>query len=174
MARCHLVIAIISRCKPANISCAFCNFKNVFFYGWIKQIVIYSGRPRGRVPGSWPPLPPIRPCLRLKFLHRQDRISLFNWPIFLIKRARERCSMVAYFTSRIQLQSKAPCKRTQHCWPTTPNIVGCYMLRPFAHPVACCCAKFQTLCNNIQQHATGGQTDAICNIQQCCVRLHAA
>ena len=32
---------------------------------------------------------------------------------------------------------KAPCKRTQHCWPTTPNIVGCYMLRPFAHPVAC-------------------------------------
>ena len=45
---------------------------------------------------------------------------------------------------------KAPCKRTQHCWPTTPNIVGCYMLRPFAHPVACCwmllrvcCAKFE-------------------------------
>ena len=33
---------------------------------------------------------------------------------------------------------KAPCKRTQHCWPTTPNIVRCYMLRPFAHPVACC------------------------------------
>ena len=32
----------------------------------------------------------------------------------------------------------APCKRMQHCWPTTPNIVGCYMLRPFAHPVACC------------------------------------
>ena len=33
---------------------------------------------------------------------------------------------------------KAACKRTQHCWPTTPNIVGCYMLRLFAHPVACC------------------------------------
>ena len=31
----------------------------------------------------------------------------------------------------------ALCKRTQHCWPTTPNIVGCYMLRPFAHPVVC-------------------------------------
>ena len=26
----------------------------------------------------------------------------------------------------------------QHCWPTTPNIVGCYMLCPFAHPFACC------------------------------------
>ena len=32
----------------------------------------------------------------------------------------------------------------QHCWPTTSNIGGCYMLRPFAHPVACCCAKFET------------------------------
>ena len=34
---------------------------------------------------------------------------------------------------------KAPCNRTQYCWPwpITPNIVGCYMLRPFAHPVAC-------------------------------------
>ena len=32
---------------------------------------------------------PIRPdaCLRLKFLHLQDRISLFNWLIFLMKRA---------------------------------------------------------------------------------------
>ena len=26
----------------------------------------------------------------------------------------------------------------KHCWPTTPNIVGCYKLRPFAHPVSCC------------------------------------
>ena len=46
---------------------------------------------------------------------------------------------------------KAPCKRTQHCWATTPNIVkSCcnvdaklldvtLVLRPFAHPVACCC-----------------------------------
>ena len=24
------------------------------------------------------------------------------------------------------------------------NNVGCYMLRPFAHPVACCCAQFET------------------------------
>ena len=32
---------------------------------------------------------------------------------------------------------KAPCKRTH-------GIVACYMLRQFAHPVACCCAKFET------------------------------
>ena len=33
---------------------------------------------------------------------------------------------------------KAPCNVTQHRWLTTPNIVACYMLRPFPHPVACC------------------------------------
>ena len=38
------------------------------------------------------------------------------------------------------LNATCTCKRTQYCWPTTPNIVGCYMLRLFAHPavVACC------------------------------------
>ena len=25
------------------------------------------------------------------------------------------------------------------CWPATPNIVGCYMLCPFAPTVTCCC-----------------------------------
>ena len=28
--------------------------------------------------------------------------------------------------------------------PTTPSILGCDMLRPFAHLVACCCAKCET------------------------------
>ena len=31
----------------------------------------------------------------------------------------------------------------QHCWQTTPNIVDCYMLHPFAHPVACCCVLLE-------------------------------
>ena len=31
-----------------------------------------------------------------------------------------------------------------HISLTTPNIVGRYMLRPLAHPVACCCAQFET------------------------------
>ena len=35
--------------------------------------------------------------------------------------------------------SWAPCKRTHHCRPTTPNIVGCHMLCPFAHPDECRC-----------------------------------
>ena len=34
---------------------------------------------------------------------------------------------------------KARFKRTQHCWSTPPDFVGCYLLRPFTHPVACCC-----------------------------------
>ena len=40
--------------------------------------------PGGVSGGPDPPPPPIRPdaCLRLKFLHRQERISLFNWLIF--------------------------------------------------------------------------------------------
>ena len=27
----------------------------------------------------------------------------------------------------------------EHCWPTTPNIVGCYMLHGLVHSAACCC-----------------------------------
>ena len=40
---------------------------------------------RGRVGGGGRPPSPFRPetCLRLKFLHRQARISLFNWLNFL-------------------------------------------------------------------------------------------
>ena len=43
-----------------------------------------------------------------------------------------------------RLQFKAPWKRTQHCWPTNPNIIGCYMLRPIAQPVTWCCTEFET------------------------------
>ena len=42
------------------------------------------------------------------------------------------------------LSSKASCKRTQHCWSTASNIVGCRMLRLFAHPVGSCFARFET------------------------------
>ena len=42
---------------------------------------------------------------------------------------------------------KARCKRTQHCWPTTPNIVGCNMLCLFSHPVACCCVLLHKVWN---------------------------
>ena len=38
----------------------------------------------------------------------------------------------------------------QHCWPTTLNIVGCYMLRPFAHPVACCWMLFRVVAQSLK------------------------
>ena len=52
---------------------------------------------------------------------------------------------------------QAICKRTQHCWATTPNIVGCYMLCPFANPVACCCVLLCKVWNrsNFKPSANG-------------------
>ena len=53
----------------------------------------------------------------------------------------------------------APCKRTQHCWPTlTPNIVGCCMLRPLTQHC------WPTLTPNIGLPTLLGVA--------CCVRLH--
>ena len=51
--------------------------------------------------------------------------------------------------------SKAPCKRAQRYWPKTPKFFGCYMLRPFAHPVAYCCMLLRVVMNScIRLHAT--------------------
>ena len=52
-----------------------------------KSLLIWVADPGGRVQEVW--TLPIRPdtCLRLKFLHWQDCLSLFNWLIFLMKHA---------------------------------------------------------------------------------------
>ena len=50
----------------------------------LSTFVIIQWRIQGEGPGGPDPAPPpIWPdaCLRLKFLHRQDRVSLFNWLI---------------------------------------------------------------------------------------------
>ena len=52
--------------------------------------------------------------------------------------------------SNAALLAKAPCKRTQHCWLTAPNIVGCYKLRPFPHPVACCCVLLGVVAQSLK------------------------
>ena len=44
--------------------------------------------------------------------------------------------------------STALCKRTQDCWPTTPNIVGCDLLRPFAHLLHVVVCFWELLCKN--------------------------
>ena len=80
------------------------------------------------------------------------------------------------------LYCKAPCKWSQCCWPkapqcspTAPTIVGCYMLHPFAHPVACRwellkAVKLLATCKRMHQLPT--ILEVIC--QQCCVCLPGA
>ena len=45
----------------------------------------------------------------------------------------------------------ASCKQMQHCWPTTHNIAGCYMLRPFARHVACCCMLLRVVPQSLKR-----------------------
>ena len=62
--------------------------------------------------------------------------------------------------SCIQEIHKALRKRTQHCWPTTPNIVGCYMLRPFhslLHVVICCCVLLGVVAKRLKAVKLLGQ-----------------
>ena len=74
----------------------------------------------------------------------------------------------------------APCKRTQCCWPTTSNIVGCYMLRPFAHPVACCWMLLRVVAQSLKPVKLFSQQlptfllfrDRWNVAQQCWIRLH--
>jgi len=78
---------------------------------------------------------------------------------------------------------KAPCKRMQHCWPTTLNIVGCnYMLRPFAHPVACCWMLLRVVAQSLKLIKLFSQQlptfllfcDCRSVAQQCWIRLHSS
>ena len=69
------------------------------------------------------------------------------------------------------VELKAPCIRTQHCWPTTPNIVGCYMLRPFAHLVACCWELLHPFAHHCQHGRNNSQHYWPNNVGSCCVRV---
>ena len=78
--------------------------------------------------------------------------------------------------------NKAPCKRTQHCWPTTPNIVGCYMLLPFAHLVACCWMLLRVVAQSLKPVKLFSQQlptfllfrDRRSVAQQCWIRFHSS
>ena len=77
---------------------------------------------------------------------------------------------------------KASCKRTQHCWLTTPNIIGCYMLRPLAHPVACCWMSLRVVVQSLKPVMLFSQQlptflllrDRRSVAQQCWIRLHSS
>ena len=74
---------------------------------------------------------------------------------------------------------KTRAKRTQHCWPITP-IFGCYMLRPFAHPVACCWMLLRVVSQTLKPVKLFSQQlptfllfrDRRSVAQQCWIRLH--
>ena len=63
----------------------------------------------------------------------ENNINVRRRPVSSVRLRFDNHKKIGTFLTHI-----APCKRT-HCWPTTPNIVGCHMLRPFARPVACSC-----------------------------------
>ena len=49
------------------------------------------------------------------------------------------------------------CLRAGTPLPTTPNIVGCYMLRPFARPVACCWMFLRVVAQSLKPVKLFGQ-----------------
>ena len=53
------------------------------------------------------------------------------------------------------------CKQTQHCWPATRNVAGCYMLCPFAHTVTCCCVLLGVVVQSLKP-VKRMQTDTTC------------
>ena len=80
------------------------------------------------------------------------------------------------------MKFKAPCKRTQHCWPTTSKIVGCYMLRPFPNPVACCWMLLRVVAQSLKPVKLFSQQlptfllfcDRRSVVQQCWIHLHSS
>ena len=76
----------------------------------------------------------------------------------------------------------ASCKQMQHCWPTTHNIAGCYMLRPFARHVACCCMLLRVVPQSLKRFKILSQQlprflffcDRRSVAQQCWIRLHSS
>ena len=70
----------------------------------------------------------------------------------------------------------------QYFWPTNPNIVGCYVLRPFAHPVACCWMLLRVVAQSLKPVKLFSQQlptfllfrDRRSVAQQCWIRLHSS
>ena len=73
-----------------------------------------------------------------------------NEVIFLVTERDKSTTQKRLATTR-QKFARAHCKRTHHC------IVGCYMLRPFAHPVACCCVLLRKVWNRSNFSANNSQ-----------------
>ena len=94
-------------------------------FSLVKRTVLYIN--------LWPPLTPIQtqPCLS-----DSTRCKISSYCLLEGNLSLKWCSSKT--KGSFTIYAIAPCKRMQHFSPTTPDIVECYMFRPFAHPVACC------------------------------------
>ena len=110
------------------------------------------------------------------------RVNSFQCGYIFTKKNLSLNCHYAIFCLDVPSTIKAPCKRTQHCWPTTPNIVGCYMLRPFAHPVACFWMLLRVVAQSLKAVKLFSQQlptfllfrDRRSVAQQCWIRLHSS
>ena len=89
----------------------------------------------------------------LSLVHRAFNVQiLYVNKSFLFQSLTTAASECAYMKSgSAELEVIFKCERTQHCWPTTRNIVGSNMLRPFVwnhnNVGTCCrtcCVSFET------------------------------
>ena len=63
--------------------------------------------------------------------------------------------------------------QTAHdCWAKTPNIVGCYMLRPFAHPVARCLVLLGVVAQSLKLLATCTDATILNNAAPVCTGIY--
>ena len=64
-----------------------------------------------------------------------------------------------------------------HFYGQQLNSVGCYMLRPFAHPVACFCVLLEVVVQSfklLKLLATCKQRKNSQDVGSCCIHLHVA
>ena len=118
-------------------------------------------------------------CLKLSLLTHFSSVKLSYWA--RLEMALHDSFILVALHNRDN-QCKAPCKRTQYCWATTPKIVGCYMLRTSAHPVACCCVLLRAVAQSFETGQTFKPTTPNISfdpwapkvVQQCWIRLHSS
>ena len=124
----HAVVSVLSRLSE-NLACENSRFSLLFAAEDVSRTFLRAKRPQRRRARR-------NGCFRR--LKKPSRTHVSS-----VLRLTQAClpENVVWFLSS---NCEAPHKRMQHSWATTPNTVGCYMLRSLVHPVACCCAKFET------------------------------
>ena len=152
-------VRIIKQTVRKNLACENSRFSSLFAAEDVSRTFLRAKRPQRRRARR-------NGCFRRLKKPSRTHVSL-------ILRLTQAClpENVVWFLSS---NCETPHKRMQHSWATTPNTVGCYMLRPVAHPVACCCAKFetgQTLSKQLPTFLLLRNRRSVA--QQCWIRLHS-